>query len=540
MPDAPSPALAGAAEVVGLVRRLAEGQGRDDLAAQLDAIRDELVVRPVPVLVVGAPGAGRSSVIDALVGAPVVPVRQPDGAGGTAVATGVQHGASYAARVVPDGPAAGSTHAVDFGEAVALVGGPHNDANRWQLRGVVLEVPAAPLARGLTLVEAPGVAELGSADGLRMVRAMAGVAAVLVVAPADRTLAPRVLDLARTAQAMSRHVVVALTGADRVPRATAATDAAQLALEQRGVSAAVFAVDCRPYWTPDGGVPPGHDPGMRALARHLAESVVLDGEQQRIGRALTEAFWAADRLRLRLWAEEALIEEPGGLGPTIARLRSAARLAERLCAEDAAWRRALGEGARRLAADIGADRHHQLAELAGRLADGTPADRERAVAEAIVRLQRVRALALRAFARQVAGQFRDEWTAVVGSLDLGPEGHSLLLPRLERPGRAAAAALTELPLAGPEDHRLDVGARLDHAFARDTDRLVAHLEDDLATRCRDRAVELHRSLVEVLTALTVLRDADAATRDARRGTLASGLAELDVLEWPGRPVDDAR
>ena len=544
MADDRSPALAGAAEVVGLVHRLADAQGRDDLAAQLEALRDELVVRPVRVVVAGRAGTGRSSLIAALVGGPVVPVRDPLVAGsGTVAMTEVAHAAAYDAWLVPEavpGQPTDGPRSVPYGDALGLVDGAHNPGNRWLLRAVRLGVPAAPLARGLTLVDTPPIGPLASAPALRLSRAMAGAAAVIVTVPADEGLTPADLDLARIAQAMSRHVIVVLTNADRVPHRTPVVDAALVALEQRGVGAPVFAVDASPYWTAAGGLPPGPDPGLRALATHLEEAVVLDGEQQRISRALTEAFWAADRLRLRLWAEESLIDGGDGLDATIARLRGAARAAQHLCGEDAGWRRELAGGMRRLAADIAEDRQRLTEELRRRALTPSGGDpgTDTATAEALVRLQRVRTLAVRAFARQVAARFRDEWATVIGSLELGTEAHSLLLPRLERPSVTPERPAAALPLPGPEPRA--AAEAVAEAFTRDTDDLLAGLEHDLATRCRDRAVELHRSLVEVLTALTVLRDADAAARDARRDALATGLAALDVLEWRAGAGDDAR
>ncbi|MFN8037783.1 MAG: hypothetical protein U0Q07_01110 [Acidimicrobiales bacterium] len=547
MPEDRSPALAGAAEVVGLVHRLADAQGRDDLAAQLEALRDSLVVRPVRVVVAGRGGTGRSSLVDALVGGPVVPVRDPLVPGsGTVAMTEVAHADEYGALLVPEvvpGQPAEGPRPVPYGDAIGLVDGAHNPGNRWLLRAVHLGVPAAPLARGLTLVDTPPVGPLASAPALRLTRAMAGAAAVVITVPAAEGLTAADLDLARIAQAMSRHVIVALTAADRLDHRTPAVDAALVALEQRGVGAPVFAVDASPYWTTTGGLPPGPDPGMRALARHLEEAVVLDGEQQRISRALTEAFWAADRLRLRLWAEESLIDGGDGLDATIARLRGAARGAQHLCGEDAGWHRELAGGIRRLAADIAEDRRRLTDELRSGALTTSPAagapDRgaDTATAEALVRLQRVRTLAVRAFARQVAGRFRDEWATVIGSLELGTEAHGLLLPRLERPSVTPERPASALPLPGPEPR--SAADAVAEAFSRDTDELLVGLEHDLATRCRDRAVELHRSLVEVLTALTVLRDADAAARDARRDALATGLAALDVLEWRAGG-DDAR
>mgnify|MGYP001017244402 CR=1 FL=1 len=72
-PAQPGTFHVGAAAIVELVRSLSESQGRDDLTAQLDRINEQLRVQAVSVVVIGSPGCGKSGLINALVGAPVVP-----------------------------------------------------------------------------------------------------------------------------------------------------------------------------------------------------------------------------------------------------------------------------------------------------------------------------------------------------------------------------------------------------------------------------------------------------------------------------------
>ena len=122
----------------------------------------------------------------------------------------------------------------------------------------------------------------------------------------------------------------------RYPDWASVVERNELLLEQRGISAAVFAVDPSPYWAANGGLPPGPDPGMQELAAHL-ERAVLETEQLRISRALTETFWVADRLKMRLSAERAVIDNATRADAARTRLRSAAEAAHDLCSPDSAW-----------------------------------------------------------------------------------------------------------------------------------------------------------------------------------------------------------
>ena len=60
--------------------------------------------------------------------------------------------------------------------------------------------------------------------------------------------------------------------------------------------------------------------------------MLLDTEHQRISRSLVDAFWAADRLRMRLYAERALIGDGEQIDSAADRLRRAARDAAGACA----------------------------------------------------------------------------------------------------------------------------------------------------------------------------------------------------------------
>jgi len=559
-----SPALAGAAEVVSLVRRLADGQSRDDLVEQLDLLRFHLRVEPIPVVVIGGAGQGKSSVINALVGAGVSPV----GVNGvTSAPIVVRHAEEYGGEIIIDPGSSGHHEAtrrsIGFGEATSLGTNAMNPENRWALRSVELGVPSPTLARGLVLIDTPPIAEVWSLESTRVLRAISGAAAVILVTSASSELTAGELDLLRTSAALCHRVVVAVNGTNAFPQWRSIVERNQLLLEQRGVPAKVYGVAATPYWGEAGGVPPGPDPGMRALGEYLEDSVVLDTEHQRISKALVDAFWAADRLRMRLYAERTFISDRQGIDHATLRLRTAAHDAQELCSPTAAWRVALSEGLRDLRRDI----DHDLAMEIGQLTE--EAQRQVAgigitsswddvhlyihhrLANMIVHVQRVRKLAIRGLCKRVADQFQKDWTDIVAALDMASEAHALLNPRLDRPALNPRLAMGDLPLprrdlpAGVPDPLLAGQDPRAQALAMyrswltvterflhdDNDATLDRVAHELETRCQHRGIELHRSIVEVFTTLNVLRHLDPETVLQRHEALEEDLEKLKRLDF---------
>lgn len=582
LPSLFSPALSGAAEVVALVRRLADGQERDDLVQQLDDIRTQLQVQPVPVVVIGGPGQGKSSLVNALVGASICPVAP---AGGTVAPVHVAHAPEYGGSIVldtRDHVDGAQIRDVGFGEAALLADAVMNPDNTWRLRQVELGVPSPTLARGLVLIDTPPVHEVWTPATMRTLRAVSGAAAVILVTGASGELTTGELDLARVAAAFCHRVIVAVNGTRSFPEWASIVERDQLLLEQRGVPARTVAVDTSPYWGDAGGVPPGPDPGLRDLAAHLEQAVVLDIEHQRISKALVEAFWAADRLRMRLHAERTLIGDGQGIEAAGARLRGAAQGAQELCGPGAAWRLELDDGVRDLRRDIAHDLDTELARLtaeaeaqvatigAGATWEEVHVHLHRRIADAIVHVQRVRKLALRGTSKRVADQFQRDWTRIVSGLDLASEAHALLNPRLDRPSLAGTRSFRDLPLgapdprpvgsepgaAGPAAGSIDPLARLDPTDTRavalagyrewlavaasflraDDQDTVPRVAAELEGRCQSRGIELHRSIVEVFTTLNVLRHLDPESVLQRHEALENDLEQLQSLDFQLHPV----
>ncbi|MBI2705660.1 MAG: dynamin family protein [Actinobacteria bacterium] len=564
VPTAFSPALAGSREVVALVRRLADAQDRDDLVAELDAVARDLSVEVVPVLVVGGAGQGKSSVVNALVGAPVSPVSAHYA---TSVPVEIGHGTAYSAQVVAEPPpgrgAAAEPRPVAFGDASALASQEFNPGNERRFRVAAVKAPSSTLARGLTLIDSPPIADAWSDPAPRLLRSAAGAAAIILVSSAAAELAAGELDFLRVAGSLCSRIIVVVNGTNRFPEWARVVEHNELLLEQRGISAPVFAVDPSPYWSEHGGVPPGPNRGMQELATYLEGSVVLDTEQQRISRALTETFWVADRLKMRLSAERAVIDNVARIDDARQRLRVAAQDAHDLCGPDARWHKLLDSRLARLRDDLDTDLDADLLRLrsvAGELAreahhvggwDAAFTQLHRELAEAFAYRQRVLRLSIRACSREVTEQFHHDWSEIISATEISPEAHALVTPRLNRAALSGPRPLADLPLDPASDTL--VRRRVDDPHVEVPTALAAWLDvaenlirfemqsaltragRDITSRCGARSLELHRSLVEVVTSLSVIGQLDPDAVTQRRRLLASDLEQLHTVDFSVGP-----
>src|SRR5215475_6039684 len=203
-----------AAEVVDLGLRACEAYGRGDLATRLKAVRQRLTDPAVHIVVAGEFKQGKSSLVNALVGANVCPV---DDDVATAVPTYVRNGAQpqayvliepapdrgpglsapglsapgltspspnrvdeAAIRRVPVEPTQVRRYVVESAPADAAAEPPLTRPGE-RVAGVEIWLPRQLLAGGLVLVDTPGVGGLGSAHAAASLAAIAAADAVIFV-----------------------------------------------------------------------------------------------------------------------------------------------------------------------------------------------------------------------------------------------------------------------------------------------------------------------------------------------------------------------
>lgn len=496
-----------------LVHEVVARRGREDLLVELDRVADELALRPTLVACAGGPGTGTTSLVNALLGAPVLP------AGVRTVAPSrLRHAPAYTATVVSDDathPGVVRHDTPPLGDALRLPGTDVNPANAWAVRIVEVGLPSVTLADGLVLIDTPPITSAWSAPTRTLLCTAGTVDAVVWTTSAAAPLTAAELDVLRMLATRVRTLIVAVTNADRFSGALAVAREDEVLLGRRGIDAVVVGVSSLPYWGPGGGIPPGPDPGVRAVAGHL-ERLVAEATQRRITASLGDAFAVTDRLRFRLGAEYDLLDPPrrGPHDATDRSLDQAVEAARVLCSDEAEWARLLDDGRSRVAHDVERDVAAALAERAaevGALPSHRPgaddlARVSRHLADAIVHVERLRSLALRSLCRDALSTFARGWDAVVGLLD--PDTTGRLSPSVERPDTTPGRDWSELPAMRGE--QLEGGRRETErrdprrwlAEARllltvDDAQRVAVVADELARRCRARALDLYRDLAEL-------------------------------------------
>lgn len=537
-------ALAGAADVVALVRHVVAGRGRQDLLAELDDAARTLGRPTARVLVAGGRTSGKSSLVNALVGAPVVPTGQP-----TVAPVELLGGPTYDIDVRTDTAPAGVV-GITVADGLRLASAAYNPENTWRVRSVRVTVPSPALAGGLELVDLPGLVTTWSPATALMLDAAARAVSVLWVADGRATLTAAELDVLRLLALRCRDLVVVVTGTDQYPTAPAVARENERLLDLRGIDARVLAVAAVPYWGAAGGVPPGPDPGVRAVATHL-DGLVNEATRRQITAALGAAFAVVDRLRFRLGAEHDLLDPPlRGLATADPRstLDRAATAVDHLDGPEAGWLQALRAGRAHLDADLRAERERlrtdRYAELAAARHAGSSelATASRHLADAVVHFDRVRTLALRSWSREVLGGFAREFDEVVALLD--PDRSGRLSPTLNRPALHPGRWFDEVDatpagwgVSGPPQAGRDPTAWLVNAevlLGNDADQ-VRSLADALESVCREAARRLQRDLLELRAAASVRGDLTAAAVSRRCEELEADLWALRGIERPTGP-----
>jgi GTPase SAR1 family protein len=347
------------------LRAVADGADRPDLARRLATAKRRTQSPTVRVLVVGEPGQGKSTLVNALVGAPVCAV----GPGTpTRVPTVVREGPTataalvYAATAdptdasldrVPVPVAQLSAQAAAAGQAAALGG----DVGGRTLVRAEVQLPRRLLSGGLELVDTAGVGGVGTGSDLATLELLPSADAVLLVSDASQEFTAPEMTFLRQAAALCPTVAVVLTKTDACPdwRRIAELDvghlaAAEVPAELLPVSAVleVLAVQRRDRELHE-------ESGVGALAAHLRREVVDRAGTLARQSLVHDLRSVADQLALGLRSELEGLEDPARGEELVAELEQAREAVEDLRRRSSRWQQVLADGVTDLMADIDYD-----------------------------------------------------------------------------------------------------------------------------------------------------------------------------------------
>lgn len=560
--------------------------GRTDLAERVDARREILAAPNVCVVVAGEFKAGKSSLVNALVGADVCPV---DDDIATSVPTLVRFAVEAGVRVRrdagdPDGP-----HPVE--RVAAYVTEAGNPANRERVHVVEVGVPSALLRDGLVLVDTPGVGGLGSTYASATATALTMADAVLFVSDASQEYTGPELEFLAAARRTCPQVVPVLTKVDVVPHWRRVLELNEGWLDRAGVPGGLIptAAALQLRGLHEGRADLRSESGLEAVVARLGH--LTDNFRRDVSAAAVADIHAVlAQVVAPLRAQLDALADPDGL---LEELEQVERRAQELNAEGAEWLAVLDDGMddldQELEDDLGRRIKAVLVKAEQTLRTTDPASGweqfEAALTQRVSQEISEVAVRLTEGATEVAGRLARhfaEQEAVIaptitapGHLPVDGAGAVALGPRsaawrgvlvdagwggVEALGvMASILTFTSFSLFNP--FALVIGALVGGKTLRDSRRreverrreqtleaITRYGEDairaadrefkantrrirrELRTAYQRRAQALHRSARESLAAANRTLGGDESMRAAHHDELASGLRSVEVLD----------
>lgn len=339
-------ALDAALGVVDLAARAAQAYGRDDLAARLAQTRARITSPDVRVLVVGEFKQGKSSIVNALVGAPICPV---DDDVATAVPTVLRHAQEPFAKALREARSEGEEPVVEDVPAedlAAFVSEAGNAANARRLLAVEVGLPRRLLAEGLVLVDTPGVGGLGSAHTAATIRALPTADAVLFVSDASQELTEPEMEFLALARRMCPTIVSVLTKIDFYPEWRKILDLDREHLERAGFAVPIVPVSSvlRDRAVAEESRALNEESGYASLVAFLRERVVGAAEHLALRSAAHDVLSVVGQIEETFTAEHRALTDPQATAALVARLEEAKARSERLRGGGARWQQTLGDG----------------------------------------------------------------------------------------------------------------------------------------------------------------------------------------------------
>jgi GTP-binding protein EngB required for normal cell division len=197
--------------VLPALARLARDVESPAVAAAADALARRVEEGRFHVACVGQFKRGKSTLINALLGDPILPASvRPV----TSVVTVVRHGEARSARVFSSAGSFIDVPPAALGDYVSEAGNPDN---RRGVRMVEVFHPAPLLASGLCLVDTPGLGSVFDANSAVTREFVPHIDAAIAVVGADPPISGEELSLLSSIAGQTSHLLIVLNKADRIP-----------------------------------------------------------------------------------------------------------------------------------------------------------------------------------------------------------------------------------------------------------------------------------------------------------------------------------
>jgi gas vesicle protein len=364
-----------ATAVVDLGLRACEAYGRDDLVGRLTAAKRSLADPSVHIVVVGEFKQGKSSLVNALVGANVCPV---DDDVATAVPTYLRHGDEPGAELIFEGdpPRREPVELTDVRRWIVeddptslttgVAGAPGRAAEeRPRPAGVEVRLPRRLLAGGLVLVDTPGVGGLGSAHSTASLAASSMADALLFVTDASQELTRSELDFLAHARQMCPTVVCVLTKTDFYPAWRKVRDLNQSHLAAAGADIPIIPVSStlRSRAVAANDTDLNNESGFPELVTFIRDRVSGRPPARLAAEATAGVVAVAEQIISQFESERAALADPAAAQQVVAQLTRVKEQVEALKSAAARWSQTLSDGIADLTSDVEHDLRHRIREV---------------------------------------------------------------------------------------------------------------------------------------------------------------------------------
>ena len=367
-----SAAVQKALSVVNLGGQAASAYKRPDLASRLSTTAKRLVDPSFHVFVVGEFKQGKSSLVNALLNAPVCPV---DDDIATSAPTAVRYGDEASAAVLLKPPEDDDPSSIDIDErnepireqipieqVAQYVTEAANPSNERRVQAVEVSIPRKLLADGLVIVDTPGVGGLGSAHSAATIGALPMADAVLFISDASQEFTAPELEFLQTARRMCPNVICVLTKVDFYPAWRKIRDLNTEHLASRKINVPLMCVSSalriHALRTNDRDL--NQESGFPQLVGYLQNEIAANAEKITIKAAASDVLSVTTLLTTQFKNEQQALANPENAQQVVGNLTELQDRLNRLRGSASKWQTGLSDGIVDLQTDLDHDLRSRL------------------------------------------------------------------------------------------------------------------------------------------------------------------------------------
>jgi GTP-binding protein EngB required for normal cell division len=366
-----------AAETLDLAIKGSRVYEREDLVQRLTGAKRLIAEPAVTVYVVGEFKQGKSSLINALLTAPICPV---DDDIATAVPTEIRYSAQPSASATYQADGSNGRAMVEqiaLNELGSYVTESGNPANARRVQSVSVGLDRQLLAGGLVLVDTPGVGGLGSVHNTVTVGSLPQAHAVVFVSDASQELTAEEIKFLRMAEELCPRIIFAMTKIDLYPQWRRILELNLAHLRRSGATVEPLAISStlRVHAAQSQDAQLNNESGFPALLNSV-QSVLKDAEHLALQALAGHVLSAVGQLEATVRSKKAALDHPERSAELTAALVAANERAERLKAQSARWAQILVDGFADVSSDVDFDLRSRvrvvLNEAEATVDDGDP------------------------------------------------------------------------------------------------------------------------------------------------------------------------